>query len=86
MLYLYWILVFLKNILDYEKVNVRIQVLKRHKLHTLPPKRRSEVFRSKIDLGVAPKNGSKNELSEMSLDLQASYPLLFIKRNFLEFF
>ena len=86
MLYLYWILVFLKNILDYEKVNVRIQVLKRHKLHTLPPKRRSEVFRSKIDLGVAPKNGSKHELSEMSVDLQASYPLLFTKRNFLEFF
>ena len=53
MLYLYWILVFLKNILD---------------------------------LRVAPKNGSKNELSEMSLDLQASYPLLLIKRNFLEFF
>ena len=32
MLYLYWILFFLKNFLDYENIDVRIQILKRHKL------------------------------------------------------
>ena len=56
MVYLYWILFSLKNFLDYEKIDVRIQVLKCHKLTrpTPHPKRHSEVFRSKIDLRVAP--------------------------------
>ena len=55
MLYLYWILFFLKNFLDYEKIlKVYIQILKRHKLNSPPPKRRSDVFHSKIDLRVAP--------------------------------
>ena len=55
MVHLHWILLFLKNFLDYETVNVWIQVLKRHKLNLAHPKRRSGVFRSKIDLSVAPK-------------------------------
>ena len=54
MLYLYWILYFLKNFLDYEKINVRIKILKRHKLNPPPPKCCSVVFCSKIDLRVAP--------------------------------
>ena len=54
MLYLYWILFFLKIFLDYEKIDVRIQILKRHKLNTPPQKRHSDVFRYKIDLRVAP--------------------------------
>ena len=54
MLYLYWILFFLENFLDYEKLDVRIKILKCHKLTPPPPKRRSDVFRSKIDLRVAP--------------------------------
>ena len=48
MLYLHWILFFLKDFLDYEKINIWIQTLKRHKLT-----RHSDVFRSKIDLRVA---------------------------------
>ena len=55
MLYMYWNLFFLKNVLDYEKIGVRVHILKRHKLNSSPPKRRSDVFRSKIDLRVAPK-------------------------------
>ena len=56
---LYWILLFLKTFLGYEKIDVRTQILKRHKLTThiigVPPpfstpKRRSDVFRSKIGL------------------------------------
>ena len=35
MFYLYWTLFFLKNFLNYEKINERIQALKRHKL--IPP-------------------------------------------------
>ena len=31
-LYLYWTLLFLRKFLDYEKIDVRIQILKRHKL------------------------------------------------------
>ena len=31
-----------------------MQILKRHKLNPPAPKRRSDVFRSKIDLRVAP--------------------------------
>ena len=52
MFYLYWILVFLKNFLDCEKIDVRIQILKRHKLSPLPPKRHSGAFCPKIDLRV----------------------------------
>ena len=33
MFYLYWIFIFLKNFHDYEKINVRIQILKHHKLN-----------------------------------------------------
>ena len=59
MLYLYWILFFLKNFMDHKKTDVRIQLLKGHKLTPTPthspPKRRSDVFRSKIDLKVVPK-------------------------------
>ena len=65
MLYLDWILFFLKNFLDYEKIDVKIQILKRHKLTlppTLPPKRRSDVCHSKIDLRMASK-GQKREKS-----------------------
>ena len=51
---LYWILLFLKNFLDFEKIDVRIQILNRHKLNLSPQKPRSDVFRSKIDLQVAP--------------------------------
>ena len=54
MLYLYWILFFLKNFLDYENIDIRIQILKCHKLNPSPPKYRTDVFRSKIDLRVAP--------------------------------
>ena len=50
---MYWILFFLKNFLDYEKVDVRLQTLKRHKLNPPPPKGCSDVFRSKIDLRAA---------------------------------
>ena len=52
MFYFYWILFFLKNFLDYEKIDVRIQILKRQKLNPIPPKRRSDVFHSKFDLCV----------------------------------
>ena len=52
MLYLYWILFFLKNFLDYEKIDARIQILKCHKLNPPSPKRQIDVFRSKIDLRV----------------------------------
>ena len=52
MLYLYWILFFLKNFLDYEKIDARIQILKCHKLNPPPPKRQIDVFRSEIDLRV----------------------------------
>ena len=55
MLYLYWILFFSKHFLDKEKIDVKIQILKRHKLTPLPLlKHRSDAFRSKIDLRVAP--------------------------------
>ena len=51
MFYLYWILFFL----DYGKINVRIKIWKRHKLNPPSPKRRSDnIFRSKVDLRVAP--------------------------------
>ena len=53
MLCLYWILFFLKKFLNYEKIDVRIQILKRDKLIPYPPKRRSDGFRSKIDLWIA---------------------------------
>ena len=36
MFYLYWTLFFLKNFLNYEKIDERIQALKRHKLTPLP--------------------------------------------------
>ena len=52
---LYCILFFLKNFLDYEKIDVRVQILKRHKLSLPPKKRLSEVFRSKFDLRVTRK-------------------------------
>ena len=54
MLYLYWILFFLKKFLDYEEIDIKIQILKCHKLSPSPPKRRIDVFRSKIDLLVTP--------------------------------
>ena len=52
MLYLYGALLFFKNFLDYEKLGVRMQILKRHKLTPPPPipKCRSDFFCSKIDL------------------------------------
>ena len=34
MFYLYWIVFLLKNVLNYEKIDVRIQILKRQKLNT----------------------------------------------------
>ena len=34
MLYLYWIVFFLKKFLNYEEIGVRIQILKRQKLNT----------------------------------------------------
>ena len=37
MLYLYGALLFFKNFLDYEKLGVRMQILKRHKLTPPPP-------------------------------------------------
>ena len=55
MVYLYWILFFLKNFLDDKKIDVRIWILKCHKLKPTHPKllkRRSDIFRSKIDLRV----------------------------------
>ena len=54
MLNLYWILFFLKNFLEHEKVNVRIKILKRQKLTPQAPKRPRDVFRSKINLRLAP--------------------------------
>ena len=73
MLYLYWILFFLKNFMDHKKIDVRIQLLKGHKptptpTHS-PPKRRSDVFRSKIDLQVAPKFKMENKEIEGVLNL-----------------
>ena len=53
MLWFYWILFFLKNVPDYEKIDIRIQISKRCKLNPPPRKRRSDVFRSKVDLRVA---------------------------------
>ena len=38
MLYLYWIFLFLKKFLDYGKIDVRIQISKRHKLIPHPQK------------------------------------------------
>ena len=62
MLYLYWILFLLKNFLDYEQMDVKIQILKHHKLNPPhPPKHRSEVFRCKIDLQVALKANTSFE-------------------------
>ena len=52
---MYWILFFVKNVLDYGKVDVRLQILKRHKLNPPPPKGCSDVCRSKIGLRAAPK-------------------------------
>ena len=73
MLYLYWILFFLKNFMDHKKTDVRIQLLKGHKLTPTPthspPKRRSDVFRSKIDLQVAPKFKMENKEIERLLNL-----------------
>ena len=43
MLYLCWILFFLKNFLDYEKIDLRLQILKRHKLN-LPPQNVAVTF------------------------------------------
>lgn len=37
MLYLYWILFLLKNFLDYEQMDVNIQILKHHKLNPRTP-------------------------------------------------
>ena len=54
MLYLSWILFFLKNFLTYEKIEGKKQILKRHKLNLPTPKPCSDVFRSKIDLQVTP--------------------------------
>ena len=64
MLYLYSILFFLKNF--YEKIDVRIQILKRQKLnpqYTQNSKRSSDVFRSKIDLRVEPYQPGKEILA-----------------------
>ena len=73
MLYLYWILFFLKNFMDHKKTDVRIQLLKGHKLTPTPthspPKRRSDVFRSKIDLKVVPKFKMENKEKEGVLNL-----------------
>ena len=41
---LYWILFFLKNFLDYEKIDVRMQILKRHKLTPLHPQNVAVTF------------------------------------------
>ena len=54
MLYLYWILFFWKNFIDYENIYVIVQILQCHWLNPLPPKCRSDVFRSKMSLRVAP--------------------------------
>ena len=43
MLYLCWILFLLKNFLDYEKIDLRLHILKRHKLN-LPPKKVAVTF------------------------------------------
>ena len=73
MLYLYWILFFLKNFMDHKKTDVRIQLLKGHKLTPTPthspPKRRSDVFRSKVDLKVVPKFKMENKEIEGVLNL-----------------
>ena len=73
MLYLYWILFFLKNFMDHKKTDVRIQLLKGHKLTPTPthspPKRRSDVFRSKIDSKVVPKFKMENKEIEGVLNL-----------------
>ena len=73
MLYLHWILFFLKNFMDHKKTDVRIQLLKGHKLTPTPthspPKRRSDVFRSKIDLKVVPKFKMENKEIEGVLNL-----------------
>ena len=54
MLNFYWILFLVENVLDYEKIDVRIQSFKRHKLNPLTPKMSQKVFRFRINLGVAP--------------------------------
>ena len=36
MLYLYWILLFLKNFLDYEKIDIRIHIFKRSQDNLTP--------------------------------------------------
>ena len=54
MLYLYLISFFLKNFLAYEKIDVRIQILKRHKVNPPYAKRLGCVFRPKVDLRVGP--------------------------------
>ena len=72
MLYLYWILFFLKNFLDYEKIDARIQILKRHKVIPPPPKRRSDVFRSKIDLRLAPNEFINTYLRPYLINLTCS--------------
>ena len=43
MLYLYWILLFWKNFLDYEKIDVRVQILECHK-PTLHPQNVAVTF------------------------------------------
>ena len=55
MLCLYWILFFLKKFLNYEKIDVKIQILKRDKLIPSRPNRRSDGFRSKIFFINSPK-------------------------------
>ena len=54
MFHLYWILFLWKNFLDYAKIDVRIQILKRLKINPPLGKRRSGVSRSKIDLRETP--------------------------------
>ena len=54
MFHLYWILFLWKNFLYYGKIDVRIQILKRLKINPPLKKRRSDVFRSKIDLRETP--------------------------------
>ena len=59
--------------MDHKKTDVRIQLLKGHKLTPTPthspPKRRSDVFRSKIDLKVVPKFKMENKEIEGVLNL-----------------
>ena len=51
-LYMYWILFFLKNFVDYEKIDVRIQILKRHKLNPQPTPKTSSQWRFSFKIGL----------------------------------